>query len=253
MNDDSTKPLFSSSYWNPEYLKKRGWPESAKEDAEGGDIEAQMFLAMVNFNATKNINETIKWYKRAIEEHQSIEAMLNLATIYENGSLGSDVKLIEAVELMEKIAGKVPPQYRKHPKILDIMKKVGWYHLGAKTPINTTKDRQQSLPADKASVDKGQLCLETAVSLDAKDSGTPAALGNMYMGGTHPHIPKNYPKGLKYIQRAAELGNGKCAYQLAMVYSNGLFVPVDEDKYTYWMERAQELGYSAVANVAGMN
>jgi len=67
-------------------------------------------------------------------------------------------------------------------------------------------------------------------------------LGDIYMcGNPRLKVDRDIPKGMKFFKKAAEMGKGKCAFQLAMVYQCG-FIPVNEQLQKKWLEVAVELG-----------
>jgi len=111
--------------------------------------------------------------------------------------------------------------------------------LGARTPARDGRP-QIELPKNKRKVTDGLKWLEPAAELGEGDVAS--NMGNMYMTGRNPDIPRNYGEGMKLLQKAAELGNGKCAYQLAISHMIGI-VPVDEGKRQFWLNKAADMGY----------
>jgi hypothetical protein len=55
-------------------------------------------------------------------------------------------------------------------------------------------------------------------------------------------VEQSYPTALKYYRKAADLGNGKAAFNLGRMYEFGEGMPPDTAQAKYWYVRAVELG-----------
>jgi TPR repeat protein len=76
-------PNATPRYRDNAYILSRGWldPLTALGDAENGDVEAQLFLAVSMFK-TGNEAESHRWYIQAAEQG-NVEAMMNLGVQFE--------------------------------------------------------------------------------------------------------------------------------------------------------------------------
>ncbi|CAJ1959355.1 unnamed protein product [Cylindrotheca closterium] len=99
---------------------------------------------------------------------------------------------------------------------------------------------QIELPENKRNVNDGLKWLERAAQIGRGDVAS--NLGNMYMTGGHPKVPRNYEKGMELLEKAAELGDGHCAYQLSISYKIGI-IPVDEGKHRFWLKKAADMAH----------
>jgi len=230
-------------YRDPDYQLEQGWPFTAPQQASGGSVQALLYLAFAAFNNGKG-SEALKYYRKAARDFNNLEATLNVIEIYEFGFEGVDADLVKACQWMKNVLMTIESTQDqwKHPKVLrGVIVHYGFYMLGARTQTPDGQPSHNLLPENKRNVTDGLKWLERAVELG--EAGVASKLGNMYITGKHPKVPKNYEKGMNLLQKAAELGgNGKYAYQLAMVYMIGL-VPADEDKHRFWLKKAADLGY----------
>jgi TPR repeat protein len=98
-----TEPLSESRYLDPDYQASRGWPSTALQQAEAGDLHAQLYMALLSSNngpaATRST--TVRWYEMAADQG-SLYAMILLSPIYETGDCG-DVDIPKACDWMRKI------------------------------------------------------------------------------------------------------------------------------------------------------
>jgi hypothetical protein len=69
-------------------------------------------------------------------------------------------------------------------------------------------------------------------------------IGRDYLKGTNG-IEKNTKKGLKFLERAAELGDAEAQNNLAMEFSSGKSVPECLEKARYYAEKGADQGSSA--------
>lgn len=228
-------------YRNPEYQKAQGWPLTAPQQAADGNLQAILYLAHSACN-NGNESEGLKLYRKAARDFDNLEATLNVIKMYEFG-MGCKTDLIKACQWMKKLLLMIEstPDMWEHPIIRsDVIVNYGWYMLGGKTPVKAAGPQMQ-LPESKRNVRDGVKWLERAAELG--NAEVASTLGNIYMTGQHPKIPLSYEKGMKLLEIAAELGDGKCAYQLSVAYKIGV-IPVDMDKYRYWLKKAADLGYN---------
>lgn len=65
------------------------------------------------------------------------------------------------------------------------------------------------------------------------------ALGKLYFRGTGSSRP-DYRKALSLLDAAAQQGGAVAAYYLALMYKNGLAVPVDKALAAHWMQKSAE-------------
>ena len=80
--------ISSRRYRDPMYCLRREWPQNARNDAESGDVQAQLYLAMQSFNLSQHSAETLHyWYKKAAVQGNP-EAMANLVQLYRFGNGG---------------------------------------------------------------------------------------------------------------------------------------------------------------------
>ncbi len=80
--------------------------------------------------------------------------------------------------------------------------------------------------------DKEEYDKRTKERIEAND---PAVLSHM---GTECYLKGNFRKALKYLTKAAELGDADAHYKLGCIYSNGEGVEKDDDKTAYHWEEA---------------
>lgn len=101
--------------------------------------------------------------------------------------------------------------------------------------------RKCSLPEEMLDTEGGLRWLEKAGDLGHMDAAS--QLGNLYMTGQHPEVGTKLAKGMGWFKKAAEMGNGQCAFQLAMAYRCGI-VPVNPSLQKRWLKVADRLGYA---------
>lgn len=65
-----------SPYRNVAFQRSRGWPVTALQQAESGDVHAQLYLAEMAFNGGQ-MSESLRWYEAAANQG-NLFAMLNL-------------------------------------------------------------------------------------------------------------------------------------------------------------------------------
>ena len=72
------------------------------------------------------------------------------------------------------------------------------------------------------------------------------------MGGEHV-LERDYESALKYLTKAAELGNADAHYQLSLLYMKGIGVEKDEKKEIYHLEEASIRGHPRARYNLGVN
>jgi len=228
-----------SPYEDPAFQRSRGWPVTARPQAESGDVPAQLYVAQMAFNCG-NTSECLRWYEAAANQG-NLFAMLNLYRTYE--CFVSD--LPRACHWMKKIVAMYDYEEdanssnERNVRIRDVMHSYGWYLLGAKTPDSAPV--KCSLPEELLNVEEGLRWLEEAGNLGHMDAAS--QLGNLYMTGQHPKVGTSSLKGMEWFKKAAELGNGHCAFQLAMTYTCGA-VPANRILAKRWLQVADRLGHA---------
>jgi TPR repeat protein len=235
-----------SPYRDVAFQVSRGWPVTALQQAESGDVHAQLYLAENAFSRGRT-SESVRWYEAAANQG-NLFAMLNLYRIHEcfESNLPRACHWMEKIVTMYEDADNSDEQ---NDAIRDVMHSYGWYLLGAETPDSAT--RKCGLPEEMLDAEEGLRWLETAGDLGHMDAAS--QLGNLYMTGQHPKVGTNHLKGMEWFKKAAEMGNGHCAFQLAMVYKCGI-VPVNRSLEKRWLKVADRLGYAeARAALAGMD
>jgi MYND finger/Sel1 repeat len=235
-------PLSESPYRDPDYQTSRGWPLTALQQAESGDIHAQLYMAFFAYNNGPPAmrSSTVRWYEMAANQG-SVYAMINLSHLYEFGESGMsiDQDLPRACYWMKMAISKYDDAKNSTQRdaIRDVMLCYGWYLLGAKTPDGAVV--KCSLPENLQDTVEGLRWLEKAGDLGHKDAVD--QLGNLYMTGQHPKVGRHADKGMEWFKKGAKMGNGKNAFQLAMAYKSGL-VPVNPKLEQQWLKVAAQLG-----------
>ncbi|MGV8135179.1 MAG: protein kinase [Mangrovibacterium sp.] len=74
------------------------------------------------------------------------------------------------------------------------------------------------------------------IAATANSSDAYYYLGEMNYEGIG--TPKNFKKGFEHTCKAAEMGNKLAEYRLGLIYQNGINMPVDSDKASWYFERA---------------
>mmetsp|Transcript_7465 Transcript_7465/g.17905 ORF Transcript_7465/g.17905 Transcript_7465/m.17905 type:complete len:352 (+) Transcript_7465:179-1234(+) len=238
-----------SLYLDPDYQMAQGWPFTALHQACDGNMQALLYLAFVVSN-NGNGPEALRYYRKAARDFNNLEATWWVIKIYEYGLWGVDADLVKACQWMKNVLMTIESTQDqwKHPKIRRDIIVNYGWYMLGARTSALDGQPQLELPENKRNVTDGLKWLERAAEMGEGDVAS--TLGNIYMTGENPKIPQNYEKGMKLLQIAAELGNGKCAYQLSISYMIGL-VPVDEGKYRFWSKKAVELGYGeAVERIA---
>lgn len=223
------------------------WSKSnALQDAESGDVEAQVFMAARAMEDGQH-GEALCWFERAANQGD-VRSMVALCRMYEYGT-GIDVGLVSACHWMKKILDSLSTTSSETSSengndkdavlTANILYSYGSYLLGASTPVDWTRGREQTLPESMLSTEQGLRYLEKAATLGHVDAAS--KLGNIYMTGPRFKIPMDINKAIKWYINAAELGNGVCAYQLAITYRCGV-VPANPTLEKKWLKVAVRLG-----------
>jgi len=188
-----------------------------------------------------NVFSALKHYRKAVRDFNNLEAALNIIKIYEFGGLGSDPDLVKACQWMKKVLITIEstPDQWSHPMIRGDVIVNYGWYMLGGRTHKLEGRPQIELPEKMKNVKDGLKWLERAADIGEGDVAS--KLGNLFMTGGHPKVPQNYEKGMKLFEKAAELGDGECAYQLALSYSVGI-IPVNEEKYYFWLKKSRELG-----------
>lgn len=213
----------------------RGWPQNAEKDAKNGDANAQLFMAYSMFN-NGNTDGALKWYKEAAKQGNP-EGICNAASLYLHTR--NHLNIVEGCKWMETYLNSNHPE--KDPSVVQkYLFEYGSYLIGAKTSASIQP--QQELPMNMQNAKKGCELLERAGEI-FNDSGAIDLLGSrLYMTGQHKDIPQDLDKGMYWLLKGAQNGNGHNAFQLAMTYTCGL-IPVNPELEEKWLEVAVKLGY----------
>lgn len=235
-------------YRDPSYQQAQGWPSTAQVQASQGNVQAILYLALKAFNHG-NSSVALKHYRKAAKDFNNLDATLNIIKIYEFGQ-GVSGDIVKACQWMKKVllAIESTPDQWEKPLIRRDVIVNYGWYMLGGKTSAHQERPQLQLPQEMRNVKDGLKWLERAIDMGEGDVAS--NLGNIYMTGQHPKIPKNYEKGMSCLEKAAELGNGQCAYQLAITYKIGI-VPVDKDKYYHWLRKAAELGYHEALSEMG--
>lgn len=236
-----------SLYRDPDYQVAAGWPFTAQQQASEGNLQAILYLAQAAFSNNNNA-AALKYYRKAAREFNNLEATVNVIKMYENG-LGCDVDLVKTCQWMKKvlIAIESIPDQWTHPMIRRDVIVSYGWYMLGAKTAKREGRPQIELPEKLQNIKDGVKWLERAADIGERDVAS--NLGNMFMTGGHPKIPIDYEKGMKLFEKAAELGDGKCAYQLSIAYMVGI-IPVNNEKHKFWLRKAQELGYEEAERMA---
>ena len=77
---------------------------------------------------------------------------------------------------------------------------------------------------------------------DAGDRAAMTACGKALFAAAEADCVRD---GARYVERAAELGDGEACAQLSVLIAAGIHTPPDWDKAFHWLQRAAELGWRA--------
>jgi TPR repeat protein len=236
-------PNATPRYRDNAYILSRGWldPLTALGDAENGDVEAQLFLAVSMFK-TGNEAESHRWYIQAAGQG-NVEAMMNLGVQFEHG-MGCEVSVPLACKWYEQFAESSEAN-DDNMKILkeDAARKLAFYYYGTESHGRDLQGRHSKLPRldPQASVKWRQVAAELG------DSESAQWLGNIYIHGPDPRfngqgIQPDPQKAIYWFRKAMELGNGQAACQLAGLYHSGI-IPIDQEEHLKLMKVAVFMGY----------
>jgi TPR repeat protein len=187
-NDANWAGLLGGSYSKKgNYDKALFWLKRAYEigDDEAKASAANNLGVLYRQNEVKNINESIRWYKIAIEIDGSVDSIYNLGIIYKN-DLKDYPKAIELYEKAYKLglsdgAYSLGILYEDFYK--DYPKAIEWYEAAHK----------------------------------AGNENAAYALGILYMD-----IYKDYPNAIKWYEIAYKMGDNDAAHSLGLLYKDAL-------------------------------
>mmetsp|Transcript_7463 Transcript_7463/g.17903 ORF Transcript_7463/g.17903 Transcript_7463/m.17903 type:complete len:357 (+) Transcript_7463:179-1249(+) len=236
-----------SLYLDPDYQMAQGWPFTALHQACDGNMQALLYLAFVVSN-NGNGPEALRYYRKAARDFNNLEATWWVIKIYEYGLWGVDADLVKACQWMKNVLMTIESTQDqwKHPKIRRDIIVNYGWYMLGARTSALDGQPQLELPENKRNVTDGLKWLERAAEMGEGDVAS--TLGNIYMTGENPKIPQNYEKATKLLQKAAELGDGECTYLLSVSYMIGI-VPVDEDKHRFWLKKAADLGYEEAVDL----
>ena len=190
--------------------------EREKLNAERGDLEAQVSLAIMYFN-NKNYVEAVKWFTKAAEKGNPT-AQYNLGNMYIEGVGGLPKDYAEALKLYTKSAEK-GYGYAQH-------------NLGIayKNGQGVTQDYAQAIKWFTKAADQN-------IAVAQNSLGVIYAKGE---GGT----PQDYAKAIEWYRKAAENNDAKGQFNLGSMYANGQGTKKDVVQAYFWLSLAAMQGKS---------
>ena len=179
--------------------------------AEAGDINAMVQLADdYSISYPPDEAQSLKWYMQAAELGNS-EAMLKLGNIFHE----------------KKLINKAKDWYEKAASAgnAEAMFKLSTIYLNGDLP----KDEFKSLDWLQKSGINGE---RFAMFL----------LGNHFLFGTNPLLPKDIDKAIEWLTKAANKNNLSAIFQLASIYTNGVYIQKNEELAQIWANKAKQQG-----------
>ncbi len=177
----------------------------------------------------------LRWYEEAAKQGNP-EGICNSAAILLHTR--EHLNIVKGCKWMDTYLNSNHPE-REPRTVQKYLYEYGCYLIGAKTSANIQP--AQKLPASMLNAKKGCELLERAGEI-FNDAGAIEMLGSkLYMTGQHKDIPQDLDKGMYWLLKGAQNGNGHNAFQLAMTYSCGL-IPVNLELNEKWLEVATKLG-----------
>jgi hypothetical protein len=230
-------PNPSHRYIDPLYWLQRGWPLNARKDAASGDVDAKLFLAFDSFttNSNENSGETLRWHIKAAAQGDP-DAIKNLVRLYRHGRCGVKMDLVKACEWMATYLNSDCTE--RNPNIV----KTFLYDYGMLLVGADTNEPHQKLPLEMQDAKKGCELLERAGEIFNCMDSIKTLGGMLYISDQFPKIPRDLDKGMYWLLKGAQNGDGKSAYQLAMLFSCGL-IPVNRELELKWFLVAVKLGF----------
>jgi TPR repeat protein len=215
------------------YQVRRGWiqtPRIAEEDAEDGDLHAQLYCA-------SSTPDKLHWYRKAAAQGHP-EGMANCATLYEFGINGAKKNLNTACEWMEKFL-QCESIVRDPHSMRNILYRYGCFLIG--DPSTSTRPMQR-LPKERQDAARGLQYMERAAEEYGCLDASKKLSADLYMSGRHPEIPRDLDKVMYWYLKGAQNGDGESAWQLAVLFMSGM-IPVHRGLKKKWLQIGDKLGH----------
>jgi TPR repeat protein len=240
---------------------QRGWvgnPNKARHDAESGDIDAQLYLGNQSFRSGKHSSadfkytETYYWYEKAAKQG-NFEAMISLVTLYEHGLGGVKRNIEKTCEWMDTYihygnsGAETLLEYfsERDPAIVkNYLIDYALYLIGAPQILSEENSSPpQSLPLKKQDGKKACELLEKAANIFNCMESISLLYGRIYMVGLpNGLVEMDYDKGMYWMLRGIQNGDGESALKLALAFTTGV-IPVNLHLQSKFLQIAEKLGY----------
>lgn len=211
-----------------------------KRLADNGHAKAQLILGIMHLEGSEvdqNSVAAVMWLRKAAKQG-NIDAIYRLAQIYIKGSEPIEADIAEAISLHTQATerGHTDAPYRLgqifqkgHGVPTDIAAAKHWFSIAAERGHKKAK----KLIEDCAS----------KVTIDAKNKASQAdaqfELGQIYENGDG--VEQSYREAKKWYLKAAELGDVRAQYRLAILFEKGVRgIPRNIEQAEYWGIKAAD-------------
>ena len=230
--------LSESAFLDPEYQVSRGWPSSALNQAESGDVHAQLYMGLFASNNPFAQSSSILWYEMAAKQN-NLFAMDKMADFY-----WETKDIPKSCQWMKKIVSAYDNanNQTQRKKIVYIMSLYGTMLLGPLTSDDTDPSFQHRLPENMQDVTEGLRLIERAANLGDADAAI--SLGDLFIvPNHHPKVDLRLFDGIEWYKKGAKMGNGACAFRLACLFGSGCYCLTMNPRLEHqWLEVAAKLG-----------